>query len=214
MKLTIPIAAIALLISIALQTFAQPAEGPSMPSDGVPTDPPDPIVFVPEPKFQWKEATKGSLKFLLLQTASRFAFQAKTRHSIRGPYFAEYIQTLKQKPIGFMDGDPWKTNFVGHPIQGAAAYHLARINGASARQAFLWGVGYSTNFELGPIGEAGIGNVRLSPVDLVVTPAAGFALGAAEEWLLSKLEGKKSRIVRLARWFIPGHRFARMAEGL
>jgi hypothetical protein len=112
-----------------------------------------------------------------------------------------------------MDGDPWKTNFIGHPIQGAAAYHLARLSGASLKQAFWWGVGYSTHFEL-PFGRSRNWNVRMSPVDLVVTPTAGFVLGAAEEWLSSKLRGKHSGLVRFARWFIPGNRIARFAIGL
>jgi Domain of unknown function (DUF3943) len=133
------------------------------------------------PRFQWKAATADSLRFLMLQTAARVALQSKTRRGLGGPFAGGYLETIRGRPAGFMDGDTFLTNFVGHPIQGSSTYHLARVNGGSREQAFWWGVFYSTQFEFGPVGEASVGNVPISPVDLIVTPTAGFLLGVVEE---------------------------------
>jgi hypothetical protein len=54
-------------------------------------------------------------------------------------------------------------------------------------------VAYSTQFELGLLGESAIGNIETSPVDLVVTPLAGVALGVAEEWRLARLPRRGER---------------------
>jgi hypothetical protein len=106
------------------------------------------------------------------------------------------------------------TNFIGHPIQGSSTYHLARINGGSREQAFWWGVFYSTQFELGPVGEASVGNVPISPVDLIVTPTAGFLLGVVEEALLTKINGiKNSRIRAILRLTLLGRSLTRLASG-
>jgi hypothetical protein len=140
----------------------------------------------------------------MMQHAARLVIQPKTRHSLRGPFVKEYFQTMREKPRGFMDGDSGGTNFVLHPIQGSTSYHIARSNGASRKQAFWWGVAYSTHFELGPLGEPGIGNVRMSPVDLLVTPSAGFLLGTTEEWLLGKLTGKTGILAKVARVALVG----------
>jgi hypothetical protein len=113
-----------------------------------------------------------------------------------------------------MDGDSIFTNFVSHPIQGASTYHLARANGASRAQSFWWGVAFSTQFELGPLSEASIGNVPASPVDLVVTPTLGFVLGITEEWLVHKMRRSNKRwLKRMSRVLLPGRLFAFIVSG-
>jgi len=55
-------------------------------------------------------------------------------------------------------------------------------------RALGWSALYSTQFELGPISEATIGNVGKKRgtggfVDLVVTPTAGLGMIVLEDWL-------------------------------
>jgi hypothetical protein len=57
---------------------------------------------------------------------------------------------------------------------------------SSRLRALAWSAAYSTQFELGPVSEASIGNVSLRPgragvVDLVVTPAGGFVMMLTED---------------------------------
>jgi hypothetical protein len=163
--------------------------------------------------FKWKAATIDSFNFLMLQNVARIAFQSKTRHALKGPFFKDYIDTLTTAPSGFTDGDSWFTNYYLHPVQGAASYHLARVNGASRTQAFFWGIAYSTQFELGPVGEGTIGNVPISPVDLVVTPTVGYALGLTEEWLVKKLDATKHPAGRVMRLLLLGRLLTRVTSG-
>ena len=163
--------------------------------------------------FKWKAASIDSFKFLILQNAARIAFQSKTRHALKGPFFKDYAETLTTAPSAFTDGDSWFTNYYLHPVQGATSYHMARVNGASRMQAFFWGVAYSTQFELGLVSEATIGNVPISPVDLVVTPTAGYALGVTEEWLGNKLKDVKHPAGRFVRFLLLGRLLTQMTTG-
>jgi hypothetical protein len=102
----------------------------------------------------------------------------------------------------------------------------------SRLKALAWAAAYSTQFELGPISEASIGNVGKVPptmavVDLVVTPIGGFGLIVLEDWVdnryIAKWErsgGFKSRFLRVAlnpsrslanalRWHLPSYRDTR-----
>jgi hypothetical protein len=76
----------------------------------------------------------------------------------------------------------------------------------SRLKAMGWAAAYSLQFELGPAGEAAIGNVGLRPgtmgaVDLVITPLGGFGIMVLEDFLdrhvIRKLEaGTSSRNAR------------------
>jgi len=159
---------------------------------------------IPPDTIDWSGVTLDSLRFLLVQHGGRLIIRAHVREGLKGPFFKDYWDTLRQKPSGFSDGDPWVTNFIGHSIQGSTAYRIARVNGATRRQAFWWGALYSTQFELGLLGEAAIGNIPISPIDLVVTPLGGFALGVAEEWLLDRLPQRGERFWLLTRPLVLG----------
>jgi hypothetical protein len=119
------------------------------PSDDLVAPPPasEPDPATPKPAignqpegFQWKNAVSQSAELLILQNIARYAIQSKTRKAISGPFVKDYFDTLKQPPLGFMDGDSGGTNFILHPIQGSTAYHIARNNGATKTQAFWWGI--------------------------------------------------------------------------
>ena len=73
----------------------------------------------------------------------------------------------------YLDADDLRTNFAGHPTAGTFYYMVARGNRVSIPEAFLWGVGASTLWELVEFKEP------VSINDVVVTPVAGLAIGEA-----------------------------------
>jgi len=92
-------------------------------------------------------------------------------------------------------------------------------------RAFGWAAIYSTQFELGPISEATIGNVGKKKgtagyVDLVITPTGGMGMIVLEDvldkYLLKKLEQhtvgiKKRRFYRMV--FNPQRTLANFLRG-
>jgi hypothetical protein len=142
-----------------------------------------------------------SLKLLALQHFGRIAFQEKTRRELDGPFWNDYTRSVRV-PGQWSDTDDWFVNYVGHPIQGAAAGYIwldhdpkaARGNRfdrgywASRSRAVLWSAVYGLQFEVGPLSEASIGNVGMRPettgwADYVITPVGAFALIVAEDVL-------------------------------
>lgn len=110
------------------------------------------------------------------------------RQELKGPFFSDWRDSATRLKDGFWDGDQWVWNLVLHPLQGGTSYYMARTRGASGWEAFAWSFGYSLHFELAPLGQAGIGNIAVSPVDLVVTPVAGYFWFRLEEWLQEKID--------------------------
>lgn len=149
-----------------------------------------------------KGAIADSLRLLLLEHTTRVAFQEKTRRELRGPFFRDYVRSLRV-PDTWEDGDSWAVNYVGHPIHGAAsgfiwldhedgahdpALGFSKAYWSSRGRATAWAAVYSYQFEFGPLSEASIGNVGLRPetsgwVDHVVTPAGALAFMVAEDAL-------------------------------
>jgi hypothetical protein len=143
----------------------------------------------------------GSLKLLMFEHGIRITFQDKTRRELEGPFWLDYKRSVRIPPH-WEDTDAWWVNYIGHPIQGAAAGYIwldhdrnAPLEISSNRrywttrgQAAAWAAGYSLQFEYGPLSEASIGNVGLNPatngwVDHVVTPIGAFGLIVAEDAL-------------------------------
>jgi hypothetical protein len=170
----------------------------------------------------WKGAIADSLRLLMMEHTTRVAFQAKTRRELGGPFFKDYMRSVKI-PDTWGDGDGWAVNYVGHPIHGAAAGFIwldhedgahdpdlgfSKAYWASRGRAAAWAAGYSLQFEFGPFSEASIGNVGLRHgttgwVDHVVTPAGALAFMVAEDALDRYL------LVRIESW--TGNRFLRAA---
>lgn len=160
----------------------------------------------PEKRTNWGATVVQSGRFLFLQHAFRLATQQKTRRELRGPFFQDYIHSV-QGLSGWDDGDPFLTNYVGHPMQGAIGGYFQVHNNPKERleefsakssywksrfKAMAYTAAYSTHYELSPIGEAGIGNVGLRPgtkgaVDLVITPTLGFAWMVGEDAMDAKV---------------------------
>ena len=142
--------------------------------------------------FQWGRAVWQSFFFAGIEHSLRLT-QAKTRNEFQGKFFEDYRQSVTNIH-GWGDGDSAFTNYVAHPMQGAVAGFMQIQNdpagigrefgrdGACWRGRFksmAWPAAYSTQFEIGPISEATIGNVgkkrgTTGHTDLVVTPVGGL----------------------------------------
>jgi len=169
--------------------------------------------------FRWKAATEQTLLFLSIQHGYAFT-QPKTRRDLSGPFFRDYFRSVAS--IGkWGDGGKFFTNYVAHPMQGsllgfvwvqndpkgkAAAFGRSKSYWRSRAKALAWSAAWSTQFELGPVSQASIGNVGLHGkqtwVDIVVTPTVGTAWLVAEDaldrYLIRRIERKTdNRFVRI-----------------
>jgi hypothetical protein len=216
-------------------TTALPAAAPADPQRMQPTE---------SDRFQWKPALSQAMTFLWIEHAFRFATEPGTRAELRGPFFRDWWNSIKSTR-GWRDGDPFIVNYVGHGMQGSVTNYIfvhndpksikleAEFSKAyfkSRLKALLFSTVYSTQFELGPLSEASLGNVGLVPtktsrhpsafVDLVVTPTVGTMWMMGEEALdriiIKRLEDRvEHRVVRLlVRSFLnPSRSFANALRG-
>ncbi len=164
--------------------------------------------------FHWLTAIKQSLLFLGVQHGYAMT-QPKTRRDLKGPFFKDYVRSVKSLH-GWEDGGRFFTNYVAHPMQGALlgfiqiqndpngmnlSYDNSNAYWRSRLKALAWSAAWSTQFEIGPVSQASIGNVGLhgkqTYVDLVVTPIGGFGLLVLEDFLdkhiISMIERRNSR---------------------
>ncbi len=158
-------------------------------------------------QFNWDGAMKQSAIFLGIQHAFRLATEEGTRADLKGPFFKDYLKALKSLR-GWDDGDPFIVNYIGHPMMGSVAgfiqvqndprgtneeVSLKKSYWVSRLKATAWSFAYSTQFELGLISEASLGNIGIRPygnrkhpmayVDIVVTPIAGTGWMVGEDLL-------------------------------
>jgi len=126
--------------------------------------------------FHWKAALLQSLLLLSVQRGGDMMTEADTRVNLRGPFFKDYVHSITNTH-GWRDGDSSKTNYLGHPFQGAITgfieigndpkgmhkkFEWTRSFWISRLKGLGWAAAYSTYFEIGPgISEAMIGNVGL-----------------------------------------------------
>jgi hypothetical protein len=150
--------------------------------------------------FHWLTAIKQSLIFLGVQHGYAFT-QPKTRRDLKGPFFKDYARSVKSLH-GWSDGGRFFTNYVAHPLQGSflgfiqvqndpkgmhLTYNESNAYWRSRLKALAWSAAWSTQFEIGPVSQASIGNVGLhgkqTYVDMVVTPIGGFGLLVLEDFV-------------------------------
>jgi hypothetical protein len=148
-----------------------------------------------------------------------------TRKEIKGPFFRDWFQSVRNLR-GWRDGDPFLVNYIGHPIMGAASGYIQIQNDPRGRylefeptrkgywksrlKAMAWSAAYSTQFELGPISEASLGNVGRTPrpdgkspmsyVDLIITPTVGTLWLMGEDALDKHLIQRFEKRVRNQFW--------------
>ncbi len=152
--------------------------------------------------FQWKPALMQAGLFLGIQHGVRLATEGATRGELKGPFVREWFRSVRSIN-GWDDGDPPIVNYVGHPMMGAVTGFIQVQNDPkysrttfgrdrrywkSRLRALAFSAAYSTQFELGPVSEASIGNVQLHPpengmCDFVVTPALGLGWQIVEDAL-------------------------------
>src|SRR3954468_7122876 len=125
--------------------------------------------------FQWKPALLQSDMFLGIQHGFRLATEDATRGELKGPFFNDWFKSVRSIK-GWDDGDPFLVNYVGHPMMGAVTGFIQLQNDPqykrstfgrnsqywkSRLRALAFSAAYSTQFELGPVSEASIGNVQM-----------------------------------------------------
>lgn len=201
-----------LTLAFAEDAAAREMHGPYLPVLPAPREIPQ---AEPENRTDWNAAVHQSARFLFIQHAFRIGTQTKTRHALRGPYFRDYADSIRGLS-GWDDGDPFLTNYIGHPMQGAIGGYFQVQNNPRERlvefssnraywrsrfKAMAFTAAYSTHYELSPIGEAGIGNVGLKPgtkgaVDLVITPTLGFAWMVGEDAMDAKVIARLENRIR------------------
>ena len=176
-------------------------------------------------KFHWKSALIQSGIFLGIQHGVRMTAEGKTRRELDGKFFKDWGKAVRGLR-GWQDSDGVFINYIGHPLQGALTGRIFVNNSDSAKKqefgkskkywssrakAMIWSAAWSTQFELGPLSEASIGNVGIRERnghstmawgDLVVTPILGTGVLILEDlldkytlknWIEKKVKGKYLR---------------------
>lgn len=151
----------------------------------------------------WDKVMLQSGFFLGIKHGFRFWTEPGTREGLKGPFFRDWARS-NGSMHGWADGDPFYVNFVGHSMQGAVTAYVFTQNDIPRYRyvefgknkdywksrlratAFSWA--YSTQFEIGPLSEASLGNVQAKYpafgfVDHVATPAAGLLWMITEDVL-------------------------------
>ncbi len=159
--------------------------------------------------FDWSSAIKQSMVFLGIQHGYALT-QPKTRQALKGPFIKDYFRSVKSLH-GWEDGGRAFTNYIAHPMQGSFTGFIQVQNDpkgkgvqigntkeywTSRAKALAWVAAWSTQFEIGPISQASIGNVGLSGkqtyVDIVMTPTGGIAMlvteDALDRYVIKKIE--------------------------
>lgn len=193
---------------------------------------------------QWKQLYWQSFLFMSIEHGFRVATQPDTRAMFQGPFFKDYFNSIKGLR-GWGDGDPFLTNYIGHGMMGAVTGYMWLNNDPKSKKsdqefnreyfkhrlrAMTFSAVYSTQFELGIISEASLGNVGLVPgtktastmayTDLVVTPTVGtlWLIGedALDRYVVRPLESKTSNCfarLMLRSWLNPSRSFANLLRG-
>jgi hypothetical protein len=186
-------------------------------------------------RFRWKPALGESMLYTGIMHAFRFSTEAGTRDALNGPWFNNWISSVSEIR-GWDDHDPFITDDVAHPLEGAIFGFIQQQNDPRYRFV-MWGSGrdywisrlralsfsaiMSTQWKIGPASEASLGNVQLHEpagfTDLVITPTVGIVLmigeDIADRYVITGLENRTSNIplILLARCFVnPSRTFANM----
>jgi len=186
-------------------------------------------------KVRWKPAFQEALLYTGIMHTFNLWTEAGTRDTLNGHWFRNYVDSVSELR-GWSDSDKFMAPYVGHPLEGSIFGFILRQNDPKYRYV-QWGDGrdyfvsllrsmafsavWHTQWKIGPISEASIGNVMLhaSPgfITLVDTPTLGavtmIAEDAADRYWLMGLENRTANrtIIILARCFLnPGRTFANL----
>jgi hypothetical protein len=186
-------------------------------------------------RVRWSPAIAESLLYTGIMHTFNIASEAGTRDALNGHWFRNWMDSVGELR-GWSDSDTFMAPYVGHPIEGSIFGYIFRQNdprfkdvqlgdGRDYYISILRSMAYSavwhTQWKIGPISEASIGNVMLhaSPgfITLVDTPTLGaitmIAEDAADRYWVMGLENHSTNrmIIILARSFLnPGRSFANL----
>jgi hypothetical protein len=182
---------------------SSPADSAISSSDATPDDlPPAPSHEQRSQRFQWKPALAQYGLEISIQHAWRFVHENGTVDAVAyGPWFHDWIDSIGETR-GWDDADGWHASYVGHPLNGGIYGFIeqqndplyrkvewgdGRIYWMSRVRALAFAAAASTQWTLGPLSEASLGNVQLhaSPgfIDLVNTPGLGIMEMMGEDML-------------------------------
>jgi len=192
-----------------------------------------PARFSSESKFNWRPANREALLFTGIMHGFNITTEAGTRDALNGHWFQDYLASISELR-GWSDSDKFMSPYVGHTLEGDVFGYIQRQNDARYQQV-QWGDGreyfisllrslaysalWHTQWKIGPVSEASIGNVMLhaSPgfITLVDTPTLGtlamMAEDCADRYLIVGLENRTANraALLLVRSFLnPGRSFA------
>jgi len=150
-------------------------------------------------KIDYKKLFRDDLMFLSVRAAGRMT-QEKTWRELDGNFFNEWFDSagaLFTDPR-WDDGGKTFTNYVSHPMMGSVAANILRLNDPVSRNAkfgankqyfrakrreFVFAAIDSVLFEIGPISESSLGNIKQGWGDIVITPTLGIAWSVGEDGL-------------------------------
>jgi hypothetical protein len=110
--------------------------------------------------YHWSGLIAQSLFLNAVESSFRIANDDQIRHLVaRKPFWHDYFASMRQFNMGrWNDGDNFLVNYVGHPTGRQQELSATHDYWMSRFKAFLWSTAFSTYSEIGPTGEAGIGN--------------------------------------------------------
>jgi len=183
----------------------------------------------------WKPMLTESLLYTGIMHSFDIITEAGTRDTLNGHWFQQYTQSVSELR-GWSDSDHFMAPYVGHPIEGSIFGYIFRQNDPryanvqwgdgrdyfiSLLRSMAYGAVWHTQWKIGPISEASIGNVMLhaSPgfITLVDTPTLGAVTMIAEDltdrYVIMRLENRTDNrmVIILTRCFFnPGRSFANL----
>ena len=184
-------------------------------------------------RFKWGHATREALLYTGIMHSFNLMSEAGTRDAMTGPWLRDYLDSVSELR-GWSDGDRFVSPYIGHTIEGGIFGYIQRQNSPQYRNV-QWGDGrpyfisllhsmafsaiWHTQWKIGPVSEASIGNVMLhaSPgfITLADTPTLGaiemIAEDTTDRYLLMGLENRTANrlLLVLARCFLnPSRSFA------
>ena len=178
-----------------------------------------------EADFQLGAAASQAFGFTVFQHVVRLREQ-KTRNELGGAFLQDWFKSVSNTGRTWDDGGKIFTNYVAHPQGGAVYANIYRQNdkrrkhleigepgyGGMVARAMVFSAAVSTQFELGPVSEASIGNVgmrnatKMAWVDLVITPVLGTAWMVGEDViddrLLKRMDGANTVLRNTLRFLL------------
>src|SRR5215471_16247546 len=189
----------------------------------------------PSKNVFWKQAFMESLLYTGIMHSFNVTTEAGTRDTLNGHWFQNYVRSVSELR-GWSDSDMFMAPYVGHPLEGSIFGYIFRQNDGKYRnvqwgdgrdyflsllRSMAWSAVWHTQWKIGPISEASIGNVMLhaSPgfITLVDTPTLGtldmMGEDALDRYLIVGLENRTANraLIMLTRCFLnPGRSFGNL----